>query len=232
MADFEEYEQEFLGSIRQATTLIGKSNYASDNAEANSALGAAQENVVAARAAFKQMKLAAASNASRRVQLRPKLAQYKKSLESLEMDLQRAERSGLFGSGTSDTHSGDAHRDRLADNTRRLQKQKETLQKTTETLANTQDVALNVMDELARNRQTIKSARGKTKKMMGGTDRARWIVSDMIKRNTKTKLFVCFIFLLVLALIGILIWQVTKAPDSPTPSPTPAPTNSPAPASN
>ena len=68
--DFEEYEQDFLASIRAATTLIGKSNYADNAGEAQAALGEAQQEVVSARRTFKQMKLSANSNAGLRVQLR------------------------------------------------------------------------------------------------------------------------------------------------------------------
>ena len=51
--DFEEYEQDFLASIRTATTLIGKSNYANNAGESQAALGEAQQNVVDARRTFK-----------------------------------------------------------------------------------------------------------------------------------------------------------------------------------
>ena len=205
--DFEEYEQDFLASIRTATTLIGKSNYANNAGESQAALGEAQQNVVDARRTFKQMKLAANSNAGLRVQLRPKLSQYKKTLDGLETDLHRAERSGLFGDGdsrlSSDTQS---HRDRMSHNTARMQKQRQTLENSNNTLNETNEVALGVMDELARNRQTIQSARGKAKRMMGGTDRARWLVSDMAKRNAKTKVLACLVFTFVCGMIGYLVY--------------------------
>ena len=212
--DFEEYEQEFLQAIRDATTLIGKSNYANNQSESNGALSEAQKSVVRARQTFKQMKLAANSNASLRVQLRPKLSQYKKTLDGLETDLQRAERSGLFGDEDSSRFSSSTrkHREQMSNNTARMQKQRETLENSNNTLNQTNEVALGVMDELARNRQTIQSARGKAKRMMGTTDRARWLVSDMARRNTKTKLIARLTFTFVCAMIAYLIYVAIGEP--------------------
>ena len=211
--DFDEYEADFLSSVRSATTLIGKSNYSDSSVESRAALSQASAAVQAARSGYKQMKLAANSNAARRVQLRPKLSQYKKTLDGLETDLQRAERSGLFGveggrkSGSSGfSAASQIDRDRMLNNTSRLQKQRQTLENSNNTLNETNEVALGVMDELARNRQTIQSARGKAKRMMGGTDRARWLVSDMAKRNATTKVMACLVFTFVCGMIGYLLY--------------------------
>ena len=99
-----------------------------------------------------------------------------------------------------------SHRDRMSQNTSRMQKQRQTLENSNNTLHETNEVALGVMDELARNRQTIQSARGKAKRMMGGTDRARWLVSDMAKRNAKTKVLACLVFTFVCGMIGYLVY--------------------------
>jgi chromosome segregation ATPase len=218
MTDFEFHEQEFRETLTNVNRLIGEANYSNSR----SALQEAQDLLIQCKSAYKQMKLAANSNASLRVQLRPKLSTYKKSLDGAENDCKRAARSGLFGENTGGGLSADtkSQRKQMSDNTERLRKQRETLEQSNQTLNSTQDVALNVMDELARNRQTIQNSRGKARKMLGGTDRARWIVGDMSRRNTQTKIIACCVFVFVLSMIGVLIWQVTKGPDSPAVQPT------------
>ena len=206
---FEEYEAEFRETLTNVNRLIGEANYSNDSR----ALQEAQDLLIEAKNAYKQMKLAANSNASLRVQLRPKLATYKKSLDGAENDCKRAARGGLLGDTGRSGGGGSSskfQRDQMSSNTERLRKQRETLEQSNQTLNSTNDVALNVMDELTRNRQTIQNSRSKAKKMMGGTDRARWIVGDMARRNTQTKIIACCVFLFVISMIGVLLWQVTK----------------------
>ena len=187
-----------------------------------------------ARRTFKQMKLAANSNASLRVQLRPKLSQYKKTLDGLETDLQRAERSGLFGGegGSGLSRETKSHRDRMNRNTARLQQQRQTLENSNNTLNETNEVALGVMDEASAKSPDDTERAWKAKRMMGGTDRARWLVSDMARRNAKTKVLACLVFTFVCGLIGYLVYLVlgggrgdsgtgagpTVIPSSPSPS--------------
>ena len=223
-SDFEEYEIEFRETLTNVNRLIGEANYSNNR----NALQEAQDLLIQAKTAYKQMKLAANSNAALRVQLRPKLSTYKKSLDGADNDCKRAARSGLMGDSgghySSDTRG---HRDQMSNNTDRLRQQRETLQQTNETLNSTQDVALNVIDELSRNRQTIQNSRAKAKQMMGGTSRARWLVGDMARRNTQTKIIACCVFVFVISMVGVLIWQVSKGPDAPAVQPsvtaTPAP---------
>ena len=225
MTDFEEYEQEFRETLTNVNRLIGEANYSNDQR----AVQEAQDLLISCKNAYKQMKLAANSNSSLRVQLRPKLATYKKSLDGAENDCKRAARSGLLGDdGHTSSNGGNskAQRDVMSNNTDRLRKQQETLRQSNETLNSTQDVALNVMDELQRNRQTIQNSRSKAKKMMGGTDRARWIVGDMARRNTQTKIIACCTFLFVLSMLGVLVWQVTKGNAAPSPPPSNVPSGS------
>ena len=212
MTDFEEYEVEFRETLTNINRLIGEANYSNDRR----ALQEAQDLIISCKTAYKQMKLAANSNASLRVQLRPKLSTYKKSLDGAENDCKRAARSGLLGEdGGSGYSSNDTknQRDKMSNNTERLRRQRETLEQSNQTLNSTQDVALNVMDELSRNRQTIQNSRAKAKQMLGGTSRARWIVGDMARRNTQTKVIACCVFIFVVGMIGVLVWQVTKGPD-------------------
>jgi hypothetical protein len=224
MTDFEEYEIEFRETLTNVNRLIGEANYSNNR----NALQEAQDLLIQAKTAYKQMKLAANSNAALRVQLRPKLSTYKKSLDGADNDCKRAARSGLMGdSGGHYSSDTKGHRDQMSNNTDRLRQQRETLQQTNETLNSTQDVALNVIDELSRNRQTIQNSRAKAKQMMGGTSRARWLVGDMARRNTQTKIIACCVFVFVISMVGVLIWQVSKGPDAPAVQPsvtaTPAP---------
>ena len=213
---FEEYEQEFRETLTNVNRLIGEANYTNDSR----ALSEAQDLLIQAKNAYKQMKLAANSNASLRVQLRPKLATYKKSLDGAENDCKRAARGGLMEGHNSSNKNGNGNsknqREQMSKNTERLKRQRETLEQSNQTLNSTNDVALNVMDELTRNRQTIQNSRSKAKKMMSGTDRARWIVGDMARRNTQTKIIACCVFVFVISMIGVLVWQVTKGPSTPS----------------
>ena len=117
------------------------------------------------------------------------------------------------------------HRGRMMSTTDKLRRQGDTLSKAQNTLAETEEVALGVMDELDRNRRTINSARNKASRTANMTDRARWLVRDMQRRNTKHKIFLCFVILVVFSLIGVIIWWLSsngvKINDSGAPSPRP-----------
>ena len=178
-----------MTASRGVSTKIGQFNYNNGDSEAQKALSEARAGMDSARALLKQMEVTARSlEPSLRNQVRPKLAQYKKTLAGLESDLARTDRDTLFGSDNMGSTSMD-HRGRMMGTTDKLRRQGDTLKKAQNTLAETEEVALGVMDELDRNRRTINSARQKAKRTAGMTDRARWLVRDMSRRNTKHKIF-------------------------------------------
>ena len=99
MSLFEQYEEEFLTASRGVSTKIGQFNYNNGDSEAQKALSEARAGMDSARALLKQMEVTARSlEPSLRNQVRPKLAQYKKTLAGLESDLARTDRDTLFGS--------------------------------------------------------------------------------------------------------------------------------------
>ena len=223
MSLFDQYEEEFLSASRGVSSKIGQFNYNNGDSEAQTALREAREGLDNARSLLKQMEVTARSlEPSLRNQVRPKLAQYKKTLSGLESDLSRTDRDALFGGNNMASTSMD-HRGRMMGTTDKLRRQGDTLKKAQNTLAETEEVALGVMDELDRNRRTINSARQKAKRTAGMTDRARWLVRDMSRRNTKHKIFLCFVILLLIALISVIIWYVSKPADSGNVAPSTSP---------
>ena len=84
MSLFEQYEEEFLNTSRGVSQRIGQFNYNNGDAEAQKALNAAKQGVEEARGLLKQMEVTARSlEPAVRNQVRPKLAQYKKTLSGL-----------------------------------------------------------------------------------------------------------------------------------------------------
>ena len=159
-----------------------------------------------------------------RNQARPKLAQYKKTLAGLEADLQRTDKGALFGGRSNDmTSMSMDHRGRMMSTTDNLRRQGDTLTKAQNTLAETEEVALGVMDELDRNRRTINSARSKANRTANMTDKARWLVRDMNSRNTKQKVFLCFVIIGLITMVGLIIYWLSQNGNSETNAPAPSP---------
>ena len=69
----------------------------------------------------------------------------------------------------------------------------------------TEDVALGITEQLHSNRETIMSARRKAKDTASMTDKARYIVRDMSRRETRRKVFVVCLGMFLLAIIIIVI---------------------------
>jgi vesicle transport through interaction with t-SNAREs 1 len=225
MSLFDEYEQEFINAARLVSTKIGQFNYNNGDADAQKALDSAKKGLGDARSLLKQMEVTARSlEPAARNQARPKLAQYKKTLAGLEADLQRTDKGALFGGRSNDmTSMSMDHRGRMMSTTDNLRRQGDTLTKAQNTLAETEEVALGVMDELDRNRRTINSARSKANRTANMTDKARWLVRDMNSRNTKQKVFLCFVIIGLITMVGLIIYWLSQNGNSETNAPAPSP---------
>jgi len=82
------------------------------------------------------------------------------------------------------------HRERLLQTNESLQNQNSTLENARRVMAETEDVAMDITQELARNRETMESARGRVRNVSGLTNRARRVLVSMRRREVQQKMVV------------------------------------------
>lgn len=141
-----------------------------------------------------------------RSSLRPKLAQYKKTMGMLKNDLSRVQRSAILG-GSGGRNGGETtHHARMRDALGGMQTQTDKLAQAQRTALETEEVALGIMGNLAENRETIRSARNKARNTIGLTQQAKHIVRSMAQREKQRKCMMCCFAMVLIGIIILIIY--------------------------
>lgn len=123
----------------------------------------------------------------------------KANLSNLEDDIKslhsQLDRVALLNNPSSSQKGGGGglssdHRERLLQTNESLQNQNSTLENARRVMAETEDVAMDITQELARNRETMESARGRVRNVSGLTNRARRVLVSMRRREVQQKMVV------------------------------------------
>eukprot|EP00947_MAST-08B_sp_MAST-8B-sp1_P002024 g2024.t1 len=205
---FAQYEESFLEETNLVTNHVSQFNYERSAGDKQAALQSARNSLRKAEGLLKQMEAHSRDmDAGTRSQMRSKLSQYKKSMLSLRSDIDRAESQGqrdaVLGGMSSEAR---AQHERMGDATQRYRDQNDTVRNALAQALDTEDVALGITDQLHNNRETIMSARKKARDTASLTDKARYIVRDMSRREARRKIFiVCFGFFLLVIVIVVIV---------------------------
>lgn len=210
MSIFEAYDTEFNSLSKDINKNISEyRNYNSNPDKASNLVRHIDALLSQSTELVKQMEVEVRSHdpATRKV-LTEKVSQYKKSLNALKSDFERAkedsQKSGLFvGSKSAE------QRQKLLDTNDKLSRQNELILNATRTVEETEGVAIEITEELARNREKIQSAHSKVHEFTGMTDTARRLIQSMSKREVQQKFLLVFIACVLIIAISVVIYFTT-----------------------
>ncbi|CAM9499337.1 unnamed protein product [Ectocarpus sp. 6 AP-2014] len=194
---FEAHDEEFLALTQDISNNISHLNtYETDAGKKRTQLTHIDALVGQAGDLLKQMEIEVRStqDAASKKELQGKIASYKKTLQSLRGDYQRAvekqEREGLLGGREAAFAQGGAsqeQRDRLLQTTDRLDGQSRRLEDSKRTMMEIEDTAMEITTELGRNREKIGEVHDKVRDVSGMTTSARRLVHNMNRREVQQR---------------------------------------------
>jgi len=202
---FERYDEEFLSLTSQIQSTLSKVDIeaSGDSSSASEdALRMAHNLLTQAKDLIQQMAIEARGMTNRdlKQECLKKVRVCKANLANLEDDAKtihsELERKAVLSSSNKATRSGTGgglsndHRERLLQTNESLQSQNSTLENARRVMAETEDVALDITEELARNRETMESARGRVRNVSGLTNRARRVLVSMRRREVQQRMVV------------------------------------------
>jgi len=201
---FERYDEEFLSLTSQIKSTISKVDIeTSTTSTSEDALRMAQNLLTQAKDLIQQMSIEArgiTNNRELKDECLKKVRICKANLSNLEDDVKslhsQFDRKGLLNNPSSSGKGGNGgglsndHRERLLQTNESLQNQNSTLENARRVMAETEDVAMDITQELARNRETMESARGRVRNVSGLTNRARRVLVSMRRREVQQKMVV------------------------------------------
>eukprot|EP00752_Nemacystus_decipiens_P006170 g5567.t1 len=186
---FEAYDEEFLALTQDIGTNISHlTTYETDAVKKRTQLTHVDALVGQAGDLLKQMEIEVRStpNAATKKELQGKMSSYKKTLQSLRGDYQRAvekqEREGLLGGREAAFSQGGAsqeQRDRLLQTTDRLEGQSRRLEDSKRTMMEIEDTAMEITSELGRNREKIGEVHDKVRETKTNLDEGKGILDRM-----------------------------------------------------
>eukprot|EP00903_Cladosiphon_okamuranus_P018153 g16703.t3 len=217
---FEAYDEEFLALTQDIGTNISHlSTYETDAVKKRTQLTHVDALVGQAGDLLKQMEIEVRSttNPATKKELQGKMSSYKKTLQSLRGDYQRAvekqEREGLLGGREAAFAQGGAsqeQRDRLLQTTDRLDGQSRRLEDSKRTMMEIEDTAMEITSELGRNREKIGDVHDKVRDVSGMTASARRLVHNMNRREVQQRCMMYGIgLMLVVAVIVAVYYSMT-----------------------
>jgi len=200
---FERYDEEFLSLTSQIKSTISKVDIeTSTTSTSQDSLQMAQNLLTQAKDLIQQMSIEARGMTNDRDlkdECLKKVRICKANLSNLEDDIKslhsQLDRVALLNNPSSSQKGGGGglssdHRERLLQTNESLQNQNSTLENARRVMAETEDVAMDITQELARNRETMESARGRVRNVSGLTNRARRVLVSMRRREVQQKMVV------------------------------------------
>jgi len=200
---FERYDEEFLSLTSQIKSTISKVDIeTSTTSTSDDSLQMAQNLLTQAKDLIQQMSIEARGMTNDRDlkdECLKKVRICKANLSNLEDDVKslhsQLDRIALLNNPSSSQKGGGGglsndHRERLLQTNESLQNQNSTLENARRVMAETEDVAMDITQELARNRETMESARGRVRNVSGLTNRARRVLVSMRRREVQQKMVV------------------------------------------
>mmetsp|Transcript_14501 Transcript_14501/g.17178 ORF Transcript_14501/g.17178 Transcript_14501/m.17178 type:complete len:227 (-) Transcript_14501:17-697(-) len=200
---FERYDEEFLSLTSQIKSTISKVDIeTSTTSTSEDSLQMAQNLLTQAKDLIQQMSIEARGMTNDRDlkdECLKKVRICKANLSNLEDDVKslhsQLDRIALLNNPSSSQKGGGGglsndHRERLLQTNESLQNQNSTLENARRVMAETEDVAMDITQELARNRETMESARGRVRNVSGLTNRARRVLVSMRRREVQQKMVV------------------------------------------
>lgn len=223
---FDRYDEEFLSLTTQIQSTLSKATADDESPSPPSAtssstpednLQMAHNLLTQAKDLIQQMSIEARGITTKDLKqdCLQKVRVCKANLANLEEDAGRArtalERRSLLSPSSKKRSDGGAglssdHRERLLDATNALTSQNATLDNARRVMAETEDVALDITEELARNRETMESARGRVRNVSGLTNRARRVLVSMRRREVQQRMVVYGVGVVVAV---VVIYMVT-----------------------
>jgi chromosome segregation ATPase len=222
---FGDSEQEFKTICAQLPTRINTLvQYESNADKAQGEIRRIMSELATAKQRVSDMEMANRSIPEpTRKELGNKIRGYKDSLATLQKDLKQAEdkfsRSALMagrdGDRPLDYDKSKSQRDRMQETTDKLRGSSTVLDDANRRIEETLEVGVGVVSELDRNRETLNRVRGNAGEVGGQLDVARRILRGMNKRELQNKIAVVIFAIVMIGIIGVVIYYMTKPKDAP-----------------
>jgi len=155
-----------------------------------------------------------------RRELGNKIRTYKDSLATLQKDLKQAEdkfsRNSLMGGRSGEDgrpleyDKSQASRDRMQATTDKLRGSSNVLDDANRRIEETLEVGVGIVTELDRNRETLNRVRNNAGEVGSQLDVARRILRGMNKRELQNKIAVVVFALVMIGIIDVVIYYMTK----------------------
>lgn len=218
---FDRYDEEFLSLTSQIQSTLSKATADVESPTPSTNSSATPEDniqmahnlLIQAKDLIQQMAIEARgiTNKDLKQDCLQKVRVCKANLANLEDDAKQArsalERRSLLSNKRSDGGAGlsSDHRERLLNTTNTLTAQNATLENARRVMAETEDVALDITGELARNRETMESARDRVRNVSGLTNRARRVLVSMRRREVQQKMVVYGVGVVLVVVVLYLV---------------------------
>ncbi|CAH1794609.1 unnamed protein product [Owenia fusiformis] len=146
-----------------------------------------------------------------------RLKSYKTELIKLEKDFKKARiafsdevhmRDELLGG--DDTNNSEDQRQRLLDNTERLERSGKRLEQGYRTAIETEQIGNQILEDLSSQRETIQRSRERLRETDANLGKSSRVLSGMMRRIIQNRLILVVIGLIILVIIGLGIYFATK----------------------